>query len=109
MAEKFDYADMNDTALELIEEFGMAMSTQRPDGTNRQSFDGVFQNVKHGDVAGALFDGATGFVMTAKDLKRTPADNGDYLIIEKTKWVIVGTEEVAPGGVYVYTKIWVRK
>lgn len=109
MAEKFDYADANATARELIAEFGMPMVIEKPDGSLKQTFNGVLLDLSHSDKQNTLLVEAVGKVYVAEDLKREVSDDGDRLTIGKVRYAVLYTETLAPAGVEVYSVMYVRR
>ena len=109
MAEKFDYAEANADAVELISEFGQTMTIVKPDGTEKQTFTGVLLDLSYSEKQNALLVGAVGKVLTADDLKREADDDGDRVIINKVRYAVVATEAMRPAGVDVYFAMYVRR
>lgn len=106
---KFDYAEAREDAKELIAEFGMVMSVEKPDGSNKQNFTGVLLDLSYKDKQNSLLVSATAKVLTADVLKRDASDDGDFITIAGVTYAVVSTEVLRPGGVDVLYTIYVRK
>lgn len=107
--DKFNYAEARADAVELINEFGMTMTIEKPDGSAKQSFTGVLLDLSYTDKGNSLLVGAVAKVLTADDLKRTAADDGDYITIQGTTYAVVSTDALRPGGQDVLFTMYVRK
>lgn len=107
--DKFDYKEANADAKALIEEFGQKMTISKPDNSQKQTFTGVFLDVSYSDKQNSLLSEAVGKVMTADNLKRDVSDDGDRVTVGTTRFAVISTDVMRPGGTDVYYTLYLRK
>lgn len=107
--DKFDYAEARNDAKELIAEFGQTMTISKPDGSQKQTFTGVFLDISHKDRQNSLLLESAGKVITADVLKRDSTDDGDRVTIGTNRYAVLSTDVLSPGGSDVYYTLYLRK